>query len=67
MGSIKYPEIEVRLTGFDSNAYSIIGAVVRGLKTAGVSREERELCKKELMAGSYEDLLNTASNWVTIS
>jgi hypothetical protein len=36
--TIKYPEIEVKLSDNDGNAFAIMGAVRQALRRAGVSR-----------------------------
>jgi len=63
----KYPDIEVQLVGQDGNAFAIMASVTRGLRDAGISREEIELYQKESMSGDYDNLLRTAMNWVTVS
>jgi len=63
----KYPEIEVELTGRDSNAYAILGGVTRALRLAGVSKEEQEAFCAEATSGDYDHLLQTAMRWVTIT
>ena len=63
----KYPDIEVQLVGQDGNAFAIMASVTRGLRDAGISKEEIELYQKESMSGDYDNLLRTAMNWVTVS
>jgi hypothetical protein len=63
----RYPDVKVRLTGEDGNAYAIMGAVQRALRSAGVSREEVEEYVAESTAGDYDHLLRTAMRWVSVS
>ena len=71
----KYPECEIELTGIDANAYSIMGAVRRGLKrylrTEGWDfkdiRTELEAYVEESTSGDYDNLLRTAFRWVTVN
>jgi len=63
---IKYPEIEVQLTGNDGNAYAIMGAVRRALKRARVSADEIDEYVKQSMSGDYDNLLRVAMSWVTV-
>lgn len=63
----KYPDVEVQLVGQDGNAFAIMASVTRGLRDAGISREEIELYQTESMSGDYDNLLRTAMNWVTVS
>jgi hypothetical protein len=65
--TVKYPEVEVQLTGEDGNAFAILGAVTNALKRAGVDKEEREAFFAEATSGDYNSLLRTAMNWVSVS
>lgn len=62
----KYPEVEVKLVGEDGNAYSLIGIVSDGLKSAGLGTEVETFCE-EAMSGDYDHLLATCLEWVTVS
>lgn len=64
---IKYPNIKVKLTGKDGNAFFILGTVRKALKKAGVSSEEIEVWSKEAMSGDYDHLLQTCMEWVDVS
>ena len=63
----KYPEIKVKLTGEDGNAFSILGRVTKALRNASVSKEEREMFHAEATSGDYDHLLATAMRWVDVS
>ena len=63
---IKYPDIEVPLIGEDGNAFAIMGRVQRALKQNGVPKEEIEQYLKESQSGDYDNLLVTATRWVTV-
>jgi len=63
---MKYPEIEVQLTGQDGNAFAIMGAVVKGLRRGGVSAEEIDAYRTDSMSGDYNHLLNVAMEWVNV-
>jgi hypothetical protein len=63
----KYPEVKVRLSGEDGNAFFIMGRVMQAMKRAGVSQEERDLYSKEATSGDYENLLATTMRWVEVS
>ena len=64
---IKYPEIEVQLTGNDGNAFAIMGAVRKALKQAKVSAEEIAEYTKQSTSGDYNNLLRVAMAWVTVN
>jgi len=63
---MKYPEIEVQLTGEDGNAFAIMGAVAAGLKRAGVARSEVAQYRAEAMMGDYNNLLRVSMEWVNV-
>lgn len=51
---------DVELEGLDSNAFSIIGAVARGLRRAGNDKEVVDAFTAEAMSGDYDHVLQTA-------
>lgn len=63
----KYPEITlyVDLTGPDGNAFSILGTIKREFRRHHISAEEWQQFEYEATSGSYENLLDTCSRWVT--
>ena len=63
----KYPKVKVKLVGEDGNAFSILGRVVRALRTANVEASELDAFKTEATAGDYDHLLATVSKWVSVS
>lgn len=65
MSDVKYPDIVVRLTAEDGNAFFIIGKVVNALRKANVPNEEIEEFRKEAMSGDYHKVLATCMRWVT--
>ena len=67
MSDIKYPEVEVQLTGNDGNAFAIMGAVSKALRSAGVDKLEIDEYVKESMSGDYNNLLRTAMKWVSVA
>lgn len=62
----KYPDVRVKLTGKDGNAFNLMALVCRGLAKAGVPREEQDLFRKEAMSGDYDNLLSTCMKWVDV-
>jgi hypothetical protein len=62
-----YPDIEVPLTGEDGNAMSIIGRVSEALRRGGVPKKKvNEFCA-DAMSGDYDNVLQTAMRWVSVS
>ena len=62
----KYPNIEVELIGNDGNAFSIMGAVRKALRRAGVSSDEIAEYTAQSTAGDYDNLLRVAMSWVVV-
>jgi len=59
-------DIEVELVGSDGNAFAIMGKVKDALKRNGVTPEEVNKYMEESMSGDYDNLLNTAMEWVNV-
>ena len=64
---IKHPEVDVQLVGNDGNAFAVIGAVVKGLRRAGVDQTEVTQFMEECNQGNYDNLLQTCMRWVNVS
>lgn len=64
MSDIKYPEVTVKLSDRDGNAFSIIGRVQRALRHHGVSEEKIREFQKEATSGNYDNVLQTCMRWV---
>ena len=62
----KYTNVKVKLTGADSNAFSIIAFVSRAMIDAGVPNSDVETYRTAAISGTYEELLQVTANWVTI-
>ena len=63
----RYPNVRVQLSGKDGNAFSILGAIVRDLRKAGVPEDEVDAFTADAMSGDYANLLRTAMAWVEVS
>ena len=64
---MKYPEIEVQLSGNNGNAFSIIGRMINALRNGGVSKVEIEQFTEEAQSGDYDHLLQTCMKWVDVT
>ena len=65
---VKYPEIEVQLSGNDGNAFSIIGSVKAALRKAKVPKEEIDAFVEEAMSSeNYDALLQLCMRTVEVS
>ena len=63
----RYPDIAVKLTGHDGNAFAIIGKVQQALRRAGVSPEEIREFLTEATSGDYDTVLITCMKWIDAS
>lgn len=63
---MKYPNVYVKLTGEDGNAFSILARVSKALKQAGISKEEINEFQKEATSKDYNHLLSVVMQWVNI-
>lgn len=62
----RFPDIHVKLTGKDGNAFMILGLVGGALKDSGVSLALCNLFQEEATSGDYDHLLQTCMKWVTV-
>lgn len=64
--AVKYPEVEVQLTGEDGNAYAIIGAVSRALERQVSHEASSEFKTAAFESESYDALLRLAMTTVSV-
>ncbi|MBX9725731.1 MAG: hypothetical protein K2X09_00575 [Rickettsiales bacterium] len=60
---IKHPDVHVRLTGQDGNAFNILGICQRAAKKAHVPAEDIKAFMDEASSGDYDHLLATCQQW----
>lgn len=63
---VKYPQITIKLVGEDGNAFAILARVDVALRRANISKEIRELFKKEATSKDYNHLLQVVMQWVNV-
>jgi len=63
---VKYPDVEVRFSGEDGNAFNLVGLALRALRSAGVDKAERDVFVAEATSGDYDHLLRTCMEWVNV-
>ena len=63
---MKYPNIEVKLSETDANAFAIVSKVKRTLKRNGVSKEELQEFIDEALSGDYDNVIQTCFRWVNV-
>ena len=66
MSDIKYPDIEVQLSGGDGNAMVIIARVAKAIHRAE-GEAAGSAFASEAMSGDYDNVLQTAMRWVDVS
>jgi hypothetical protein len=64
--TVKYPDIDVQLTGESDNAFAVLGAVKRAMRRHKVSAAEQVLFTEEATSGDYDHLLQTCIAWVNV-
>ena len=60
------PDVKVKLTGTDGNAFAIMGAVMKAMRHAGVPKEWINEYQTEATSGDYDNLLRTSMKWVNV-
>lgn len=63
---VKYPNIKVRLTGENGNAFMILGIAIKAAKRSGLSKDEIKEYTKEATSGDYDNLLRTTMTWFDV-
>lgn len=64
---VKFPDVNVQLTGADGNVFVIIGEVSRALKKAGHREEARMFTGDAMSCGSYDEVLQLCLKTVNVS
>ncbi len=62
---VRYPDVEVQLTGQDGNAFAVLGAVRKALVDAG-HEDQVEAFLAQATSGDYDHLLGTCMRWVNV-
>jgi hypothetical protein len=64
--NILFPEIEVKLSGIDGNAFSILGVVLKALRKGDAGAEAIANFQGEAMSGDYDHLMQTVMKTVSV-
>ena len=59
-------DVDVQLTGVNGNAVAIVQAVTKALKKAKVHQSEINQFRNQALAGNYDNVLQTAMQWVNV-
>lgn len=65
--SIKYPDVEVQLSGLDGNAYAIMGRVADGIRRKHGALEANAYVREARSQESYDALLQHAMSTVVVN
>ena len=64
--AIKYPEVQVQLTGNDGNAFAILGNCQKAARQAGLTKDQIDEFVNEAMTGDYDHLLQTCMKYFEV-
>jgi hypothetical protein len=67
MSGVRYPHIEVQLSGEDGNAMFIIARTSKALRRADIPKAEIDAFIAEAMSGDYDHVLQTVMQTVETS
>lgn len=67
MGRPRYPNITVKLSDEDGNAFAILGRVTKAMKRAGLTEDQIKEYKDDATTGDYNHLLVTTINYVEVA
>jgi len=69
VSDVKYPDVQVELTGTDGNVFSIIGKVRKEIMRSGWDREAgaKEFTDKAFACGSYDEVLQLVMQTVEVA
>jgi len=62
---VKFPDVTVKLTGTDGNAFLTLGLVSKALKAKGHTEGEKTFME-EATSGDYDHLLQTCMKYVNV-
>lgn len=60
-------KIELKLSGVDGNAFSILGHAMKALRRAQMPQETMDQFMREAQSGDYDHLLQTCMKWFDVS
>jgi len=63
---IKFPNIDVKITDNNGNAFFIIGAVIKAMKRGGCTKEQVDTYKKAAQSGNYDNLLRVTMDTINV-
>ncbi|MFI3242393.1 MAG: hypothetical protein R3Y43_07490 [Alphaproteobacteria bacterium] len=62
----RFPNINVKLSNEDGNAFAIIGQCLKAMKKAGIDPSIQDLFNAEATSSDYSHLLTTCHKWFNV-
>jgi hypothetical protein len=62
-----FPNVKVRLSGQDGNAFAILGKVIAALRRAKATKDQIAEYRNAATSGDYDNLLRVSMQWVEVS
>ena len=62
----RYPQVVVKLTERDGNAFGVVGKVQRALEKEGLPESKIKEYLDDAMSGDYNHLLQVTQEWITV-
>lgn len=66
MSKIRYPNIKVKLTGQNGNAFNLMGICQHAARENGVPEEEIKEFIRQCKSGDYDNLIRTCHEWFKV-
>jgi len=63
---VKFPNVTVKLTGENGNAFMVMGLTMKAMRKAGCIKEETDAYQAECMSGDYDHLLRVTMQTVNV-
>jgi hypothetical protein len=63
----KYPNVKVRFTGQNGNAFNLLGIMQHALRKAKIPKEEIDAFMTDATSGDYDHLLQTCMKMVEVT
>ena len=67
MSNVTYPDVTVKLSGTDGNAFAIIGRVSKAIRMEVGAEEAKKFTSEVTNSGSYDELLQFCMQTVNVT
>ena len=62
----RYPDVVVRLSGVDGNAFNLLGLTAATMRAAGYGDAVDSFLAEAMGSGTYNEVLQTIMRWVQV-